>query len=293
MSLKQLSKTRTFSGWLYKYSHNSDVCKSSMNFNIYLPDITKQNYKLPTLYFLSGLTCSEDNFAQKSTVAFQYCYQHQIALVLPDTSPRVDELKQHSDSWDFGTAASFYVNATQSPWNKYFNMYDYIVNELPNIINNEIPDIDNTRRSIFGHSMGGHGALMIFLRNAGLFKSVSAFAPITNPIECQWGKKAFTGYLGSDSKEYADGWAKYDSTMLVKVYNGPKADILIDQGKDDKFYIEKQLLPERFAESCSGNHQYVNLNLRLHDYYDHSYYFISTFIKDHIEHHAKYLNAKL
>ena len=186
MSLKQLSKTRVYTGWLYKYTHPSKSTTTDMNFNIYLPDLHSATHKLPVLYWLSGLTCTEDNFAQKSTVAFDYACHAQIALVLPDTSPRNDELTKRSDSWDYGVGASFYINATTGVWNKYNHMYNYILNELPDLIQSNISEIDSTRRSISGHSMGGHGALMLYLRNPGIFKSVSAFAPICNPMECQW-----------------------------------------------------------------------------------------------------------
>lgn len=204
-----------------------------------------------------------------------------VALVAPDTSPRGLNVEGEADSWDFGVGAGFYLNATQEKW-KNWRMYDYVVKELPELLSEHFPQLDTSRASISGHSMGGHGALTIYLKNLGKYKSVSAFAPIVNPSNCPWGQKAFTNYLGGNKAD----WEDYDATSLVSKCNNVSATILIDQGKDDKF-MHDQLLPQNFEEACRKIG--VPLLLRLQPGYDHSYFFISTFIDDHVRHHAQAL----
>ena len=269
----------------------------SAKFSLYLPEKAEKQ-QVPILYWLSGLTCTEDNFIQKAG-AQKFATKNGIALVCPDTSPRTTpelEIPTEHDSYDFGSGAGFYVNATQSPWNKYYNMYDYINSELPLILKDSDLPLQLNNASIFGHSMGGHGALISYLRNPRLYKSVSAFSPICNPINCRWGQKCFSGYLGADNKQ---AWNKYDSTELLKTFqpigDGTKEiQILIDQGTDDQFLNDgddnhNQLLPQNFHDTSKeiGN---VNVHLRMQKGYDHSYYFISTFVRDHLDFHAQYLN---
>lgn len=279
MSLNLKSEYKSFGGKLGFYSHASTTCNSEMSFAVYQPPQVQKSY--PVLYFLSGLTCTEENFIVKAN-ALKYAAEYGLILVAPDTSPRNTDIPGENDSWDFGTGAGFYVDATQAPWSNYYNMYSYIVEELPNLIAANFP-IDVNKQGIFGHSMGGHGALVCAIRNPNKFKSVSAFAPIVAPMQCAWGNKAFTGYLGEDNQN----WCLYDASELVKQhkYHGH---ILIDQGTDDKF-IQEQLKPELFEQACQEVNQ--SLTLRYQDGYDHSYYFISSFIEDHIKHHVKELGV--
>ena len=251
-----------------------------MNFAIYVPPQASSG-KVPVLYWLSGLTCTEANFTAKAGCQ-RIASEHGIIVVAPDTSPRNCDIEGEEESWDFGTGAGFYVDATEEKWKKHYRMYSYITKELPALVNANFPALEG-QMSVFGHSMGGHGALIAFLKNPGLYKSVSAFAPICNPMNCPWGQKAFGGYLGSNK----ESWKGYDACELMKAYKGPKPEILIDQGLGDKFYDAQQLLPETFKKACEEvTHP---LNLRLHEEYDHSYYFISTFLEDHVKHHVKYL----
>jgi len=208
-------------------------------------------------------------------------------VVYPDTSPRGLKIAGEDDSWDFGSGAGFYVDATKAPYDKGYKMYSYITEELPEALFQEFSQLDSTRMSISGHSMGGHGALTLFLKNPGKYKSVSAFAPIANPINCPWGQKAFNGYFGEDTQAQ---WKAHDATELVKRWKGP-LDILIDVGTGDNFYKQKQLLPENFAEAVKASGADKTVNIRYQDGYDHSYFFISSFATDHIEHAAKYLFA--
>jgi S-formylglutathione hydrolase len=251
-----------------------------MNFHIYFPPSSSPSPKFPVLYWLSGLSCSDENFIFKSG-AQRTASSEGVALIVPDTSPRGLNVEGEADSWDFGVAAGFYLNATQEKW-KNWRMYDYIVKELPKLITENFEQLDTSNASIFGHSMGGHGALTIFLKNLDKYKSVSAFAPICNPINCPWGKKAFTNYLGGNKAD----WENYDATCLVSKFNDFKSTVLIDQGEDDKFLAE-QLLPSKFEEACKKAN--VALKLRFQPGYDHSYYFIATFIDDHILHHVRAL----
>ncbi|MBW4604115.1 MAG: S-formylglutathione hydrolase [Calothrix sp. FI2-JRJ7] len=280
MSLNLISNYKSFGGKLSFYSHTSTTCNSEMRFAIYQPPQVQKS--LPVLYFLSGLTCTEENFMVKAN-AQKYAAEYGLILVAPDTSPRNTGIPGEDDDWDFGTGAGFYVDATQAPWSNYYNMYSYIVEELTNLITANFP-IDINKQGIFGHSMGGHGALVCAIRNPNKFKSVSAFAPIVVPMQCTWGTKAFTGYLGEDKQN----WRSFDASELVRKhkYHG---NILIDQGTDDKF-IQEQLKPELFEQACQEVNQ--PLTLRYQQGYDHSYYFISSFIEDHIKHHVKELGIK-
>lgn len=254
-----------------------------MKFSVYVPP-QAENGPIPVLYYLSGLTCTEKNFIEKAG-AQRYAAEHGLMLVAPDTSPRGVNIPGEDESWDFGSGASFYVNATETPWAQHYQMYDYVTVELPKLIGQAFA-IKDDRAGIFGHSMGGHGALMCGLKNPDKYMSVSAFSPIAAPSQCAWGQKAFSGYLGADKK----GWATYDATELVKIVGATGHPILIDQGEGDQFLADGQLLPERFEATCAQVGQ--DLLLRMQPGYDHSYYFIATFMGDHIRHHAATLNQK-
>ena len=276
--MKEIESIKEFGGFLNRYTHQSKVNDCEMTFSVYLPPQAK-NKKVPALYWLSGLTCTDDNARTKAGMA-RYAAEQGIAIIFPDTSPQGDEVADESERYDLGKGAGFYVNATQNPWQKNYQMYDYIVDELPALIEKELP-ISNLK-SISGHSMGGHGALIIALKNPNNYQSVSAFSPICNPINCGWGKGCFGAYLGNDEKT----WDTYDATCLVE--NGAKVnDILIDQGLADEFYDEKQLLPENLQKACDKMKQSVTI--RMQEGYDHSYHFISSFVGEHIEYHAKKL----
>ncbi|BAY19327.1 putative esterase [Nostoc sp. HK-01] len=277
--LQTISEYRCFDGKLGFYSHTSATCNSEMRFAVYQPPQAAHK-PVPVLYFLSGLTCTEENFMVKAG-AQHYAAEHGLMLVAPDTSPRNTGIPGEDDAWDFGTGAGFYVDATAQPWRSHYQMYSYIVQELPAVIADNF-SIQADKQGIFGHSMGGHGALVCAIRNPQQYKSVSAFAPIVAPMNCPWGKKAFSGYLGNNQ----DNWRAYDASELIKQlgYHSP---ILIDQGTADKFLTE-QLKPEVFEQACTSVNQ--PLNLRYQAGYDHSYYFITSFIEDHIRHHAIALN---
>jgi len=263
-----------------RYSHQSSVVNTEMKFYVYIPP-QAQKSPAPVLYFLSGLECSDENFIVKGG-ALAWAAKCGIVLVSPDTSPRGAGVEGESDSWDFGVGAGFYVDATEQKWAKNYRMYSYVTSELPSLISTNFP-VNSEKQSIFGHSMGGHGALICALKNPGKYKSVSAFAPISHPIEVPWGKKAFSGYLGPDTNT----WKAYDATELVVDYSGPHLDILIDQGEGDRFHKE-QLMPEVF-ESAAKNNSNVSVKLRLQAEYNHSYFFVSTFMEDHLAHHAAHL----
>lgn len=246
-----------------------------MRFAVYQPPQAASG-PVPVLYFLSGLTCTDENFMTKAG-AQQFAAQYGVMLVAPDTSPRDTGIPGEDDDWDFGSGAGFYVDATQAPWAAHYQMYRYVTQELPSVIQAHFP-ARGDRQGIFGHSMGGHGALVCALRNPDTYRSVSAFAPIAAPMRCPWGEKAFTHYLGADR----DSWKAYDASELVRHANFNRP-ILIDQGTEDSF-LANQLMPEVFAQACADVNQ--PLTLRLQPGYDHSYYFISTFVADHIRHHA-------
>lgn len=274
MKIKNLSVNKSFTGWHKQYSHDSKVLNSTMRFAIYLPPQASDGQKVPVLYWLSGLTCSDENFMQKAGVQ-RVAAEFGLAIVVPDTSPRGENVAD-DERYDLGQGAGFYVNATQEPWKSHYQMYDYIVNELPMLVESNFP-VTN-RRAISGHSMGGHGALMIALRNPQLYSSVSAFSPISNPMRCPWGKKAFTAYLG----ENQDSWSNYDASELMKQAT-QFVPAMVDQGLSDDFLVE-QLKPESLQKAAKVNDYPLELNL--HEGYDHSYYFISSFIEKHLRFHA-------
>ncbi|KAL5719828.1 S-formylglutathione hydrolase [Ranunculus cassubicifolius] len=277
----EISSSKMFGGYNKRYKHYSPILGCSMNFTLYFPPSPSPSHKFPVLYWLSGLTCTDENFIVKSG-AQRAASKEGVALIAPDTSPRGLNVEGEADSWDFGVGAGFYLNATQEKW-KNWRMYDYIVKELPKLLADNFDQLDTSRASISGHSMGGHGALTIYLKNLDKYKSVSAFAPIVNPINCPWGQKAFSNYLGDDKS----AWEEYDATCLVAKHTNLLASILIDQGEADNF-LHNQLLPNKFEEACRGAG--VPLILRLQPGYDHSYNFIQTFIDDHVSHHAQALN---
>jgi S-formylglutathione hydrolase len=279
MTMQQIESIKEFGGWLNRYTHQSKVLNCKMTFSVYLPPQAEKN-SVPSLYWLSGLTCTDDNVRTKAG-AQRYAAEQGIALIFPDTSPRGDNVPDIPDRYDLGKGAGFYVNSTQAPRADHYQMYDYVTKELPAMLEQHLPLMPAVK-SICGHSMGGHGALICALKNPGVFRSVSAFSPICNPSNCAWGQGCFGTYLGDDIQ----AWASYDATELVKA--GAKvSDILIDQGMADEFYDEKQLLPENFKAACDQAGQPVTI--RMQEGYDHSYHFISTFIGEHIAYHAKAL----
>jgi S-formylglutathione hydrolase len=277
MTVENISVNKSFGGWHKQYSHDSKTLNCAMRFAIYLPPQASNGEKVPVLYWLSGLTCSDENFMQKSGIQ-RIAAELGIAIVAPDTSPRGDDVAD-DEGYDLGKGAGFYVNATQAPWNRHYRMYDYVVNELPDLIETMFP-VTN-KRSIAGHSMGGHGALVIALRNTDAYQSVSAFSPISNPINCPWGKKAFAAYLGRNTAN----WAQYDASLLMRQASH-FVPALVDQGDADDFLVE-QLKPEILNAAAQVNRYPLELNYR--EGYDHSYYFISSFIENHLRFHAKYL----
>lgn len=269
---------RAFGGWLQYHSHASVEIGGEMRFAVYLPPAAEQG-PVPALVYLAGLTCTEETFVIKAG-ALRRAAEAGIALVAPDTSPRDRRFPGDDAAWDFGQGAGFYVDATEAPWRDAYRMYSYVSRELPELVAAEFP-VDAGRLGVFGHSMGGHGALVVGLRNPDRFRSVSAFAPIAAPMRCPWGEKAFSNYLGSDRS----AWAAYDASELVSsgARTGP---ILVDQGLDDQF-LANQLHPDHFEAACRAAGQ--PLTLRRHDGYDHGYFFIQTFVDDHIDHHARLL----
>jgi S-formylglutathione hydrolase len=279
--MKEIESIKENGGYLNRYTHESSSCLCEMTFSVYLPPRSRDE-KVPALYWLSGLTCTDDNARSKG--GFQrFAAQHGVAIVFPDTSPRGDGVADEAERYDLGQAAGFYVNATQSPWTPHYQMFDYVTSELPSLIEANLPLIAGVK-SISGHSMGGHGALICALKDPSAFRSVSAFAPIANPVNCGWGQGCFGAYLGDDRAS----WEAYDATCLVQ--GGARVgDILIDQGDADEFLHEGQLLPDNFQAACDAAGQPVNI--RLQPGYDHSYHFISSFFEDHFNYHAKFLNA--
>ncbi|MFH0264621.1 S-formylglutathione hydrolase [Vibrio rumoiensis] len=283
MFMKQLNSNQCFGGQQQQFEHDSSVLNCQMRFSIFLPPQASESNKVPVLYWLSGLTCSDENFVQKAG-AQRMAAELGIAIVAPDTSPRGDDVAD-DEAYDLGKGAGFYLNATQAPWAKHYQMYDYIAYELPALIEAHFPVSD--KRSISGHSMGGHGALTIGLRNAPRFKSISAFSPIASPLHCPWGHKALTAYLGDDQAL----WVKYDSVELMKKIKGNEAylpPIKVDQGLSDNF-LEEQLKPQLLENAANDVNYPFEINLC--DGYDHSYFFIASFIDDHIKFHANYLLA--
>ncbi len=278
--MEVVSEHRSFGGIQGIYRHESQCTGTPMQFSVYLPPETAES-KCAVLWFLSGLTCTEENFTVKAG-AQQFASRHSLIVVAPDTSPRGAGITGEDDTYDFGTGAGFYVDATESPWVRNYLMYTYVTRELQDLVISNFP-VDPSRQGITGHSMGGHGALTIGLKNPKLFRSISAFAPICAPTQCPWGQKALSGYLGLDETL----WSDYDATELVK--RGFRSQtILVDQGEADGF-LEEQLKPELLSAACEAASQ--SLQLRMQPGYDHSYYFISSFIEDHIEFHAMRLNG--
>ena len=275
MTLHQKSEVRTHGGRLAFYHHHSRSCNADMSFSVFVPDHADTD-KLPVFYWLSGLTCTEENFMIKAG-ACRDAAEHGLIIVAPDTSPRGLDLPGEHDSWDFGSGAGFYLNATRKPWSAHYNMYDYVVNELPEIIHANFP-ADPDRCSISGHSMGGHGALTIGLKNRDRYRAISAFAPICAPMQCPWGEKAFSNYLGGDR----DAWREYDTCAILEQLNDAPP-LLVDQGAADNF-LKEQLKPELLEAVCKQKGH--EIKLRMQSGYDHSYYFIATFIADHIAWHA-------
>ncbi|MFN3199014.1 MAG: S-formylglutathione hydrolase [Bradymonadia bacterium] len=274
--MKRLSSTASFGGRQEVWQHDSETLGVPMKFGIYLPQQVAKGPR-PMLTYLSGLTCTEQNVITKGGFQ-QECSTYGVVMLTPDTSPRGEQVPD-DEAWDLGQGAGFYLNATQAPWSTHYKMYDYVLEELPALVRAHFPVSD--REGITGHSMGGHGALVLALRNPGRYTSVSAFAPIVAPSQVHWGRKAFTQYLGDDRER----WKAYDATDLV-AHAEERLPILIDQGLADGF-LDEQLQPQRFAEACqAAGHP---LNLRLHEGYDHSYYFIATFAGEHVIHHAQAL----
>ncbi|KAG9792193.1 S-formylglutathione hydrolase [Exophiala dermatitidis] len=290
MSVTTLATIASFGGKLLKLSHKASTTGCEMKFNLYLPPQATTNslHKVPLFIWLSGLTCTADNCSEKGF--FQHgASKKGIAILYPDTSPRGVGIQGEDDSWDFGTGAGFYVDATASPWSNNYKMYSYITEELPKTVFENFDQIDSSRVSISGHSMGGHGALSLYLKNPGKYKSVSAFAPIANPLKCPWGEKAFKGYFGES--DWQKKGAQHDSTELLKQWKGGDLDILIDVGTGDNFYKQGQLLPENFIAAAKEIGQEKGVKVRFQPDYDHSYYTMATFSDDHINHAAKYLFA--
>jgi S-formylglutathione hydrolase len=283
VTLETLSEHRSFGGLQGFYRHDSAVIGLPMRFAVYQPPQARER-PVPVLFYLAGLTCTEETFAIKAG-AQRAAAQHGLMLVSCDTSPRQTGIPGEAEDWEFGSGAGFYLNATQPPWSRYFRMYDYVLEELREMV---LAHFRGSARqlAICGHSMGGHGALTLALRNPAVYRSVSAFAPISSPTRCPWGRKAFPRYLGEDERS----WASYDAVELLRARGAqihPK--ILVDQGLADKFLSQGQLLPELLEQACAAARQ--PLELRRHDGYGHDYYFIATFMEDHLRFHAQALAA--
>lgn len=272
--VERLESHKSFGGSQTKYKHHSDILNCDMQFELYLPDTEKET---PLIWFLAGLSSNEDNFTQKA--GFQkYASEHGIAFAMPDTSPRGEDVEE-GDSWDIGTGAGFYINATEEPWSKHYFMYDYLTKELNQIVYDLIPNYSG-KESIMGHSMGGYGALQIGMKNPDRFESISAFAPITNPTQVPWGQKIFSNYLGEDEAT----WKQWDTVSIIKEA-GDLPPILIYQGTADDFY-DVQLQEDAFLKAGQDK----DITYEKKEGYDHNYFFISTFVEDHIDFHAKHLN---
>ncbi len=278
--METLAKNKSFGGAQLICRHDSAQTKTPMRFSVYLPPAAKN---APVIWWLSGLTCTEENFTFKSGA--QKCASEcGVIVVAPDTSPRGAGVPGEEDAYDFGTGAGFYVDANIAPWSENYRMFSYIAEELPAVVAQNFPQADMRRQSVMGHSMGGHGALILALKNPGRFRAVSAFAPICNPSGCAWGQKALAGYLGEDKTE----WQKWDAAELIKA--GAKCpEIWAEQGAADEFLHSGQLMPEALQTACEKTNQPLKMQTR--DGYDHSYYFIATFIGDHITRHAQTLAA--
>ena len=277
MSLTQIDAKRMFGGWQKRFTHQSEITQCEMTFGIYLPPQVEQGQKVPVLYWLSGLTCNDENFTHKAG-AQRLAAELGMAIVMPDTSPRGEGVPDDADGhWDFGLGAGFYVNATQSPWSTHYQMYDYVVNELPRLVEQHFAV--TAVKSISGHSMGGHGALVIGLRNPHAYRSISAFAPISNPVNCPWGQKALGLYLGEDK----DKWQQYDASILLsKATLCPP--IKVNQGLADNF-LAQELKPEALEDAAKQAGAEIDISYDKD--YDHSYFYIASFIDEHLRFHAK------
>lgn len=278
--MEQIERIKEFGGYLNRYQHDSDSCHCRMTFSVYLP-AAAETQPVPAVYWLSGLTCTDDNFRVKAG-AQRYAAELGLALVIPDTSPRGSEVPDAAERYDLGQGAGFYVNATRQPWSKHYHMYDYVTRELPALVEASLPLVAGLR-SISGHSMGGHGALICALKNPGSYRSVSAFAPVCNPVVCGWGQGCFGAYLGDDR----ESWKAYDATCLIEA-GAPTVPMLVDQGTADEFLAE-QLYPGNLEAACRARE--VPLTLRMQEGYDHSYHFIATFIGEHLAWHAQALKG--
>lgn len=276
--METISQQKCFGGTIGIYRHDAAATRCPMRFSLFLPPQAATG-TVPVLYFLSGLTCTEENFTVKAG-AYRMAAELGLAIIAPDTSPRGDDVPD-AEGYDIGKGAGFYVDATQAPWNVHYNMETYITRDLPALVAAEFPMIDPARAGIFGHSMGGHGALTLFFRHRDLYRSVSAFAPICSPTRCPWGDKVFAAYLGPDR----ENWADHDASLLALTARDVP-EILVDQGMDDQF-LTTNLKPELLEAACKTAG--IPLNLRRHIGYDHSYFFIQTFIDDHMLHHKKIL----
>ena len=280
--METISENRCFEGIQGFYSHKSDCCNGMMRFSVFQPPAALAGQKVPVVTYLSGLTCTEENFTIKAG-AQRVASELGLLVVAPDTSPRGQDIPGEDEAYDFGTGAGFYLDATEAPWSEAYRMYSYITEELPAALAAGFPAADLSRQGIMGHSMGGHGALTIHLKHPETYSSVSAFAPIGAPMRCPWGEKAFAAYLGLDREV----WKAYDATELIRL-RPSQAKILIDQGAADDF-LESQLKPDLLVEACEDAGQHFEL--RMQPGYDHSYYFIATFIEDHLRHHAESLGG--
>jgi len=276
--VQEIRAYKSFGGWTRHYSHPSTTLNCTMRFAVYLPPQAESGQPVPVVYWLSGLTCTDENFMQKAG-AQRMAAELGLAIVAPDTSPRGDGVA-NDDGYDLGQGAGFYVNATEPPWNRHYRMYDYVLSELPQLVASALPV--SAVRSVMGHSMGGHGALVLALRNPKEFRSVSAFSPIANPVACPWGEKAFTAYLGRNSEH----WSAYDASLLMQGATNTMP-ALVDQGTADEF-LDVQLKPETLKAAAKASNYPLALNYR--DGYDHSYYFIASFIEDHLRFHARHLS---
>lgn len=279
MDLNEVSSSKCFGGQQKVFDHTSKELGCKMKFSIFLPSSASQpDIKLPVVYYLSGLTCTEQNLITKS--GFQkYAEEYGLIVVGPDTSPRGCNIPGEDDDWDLGSGAGFYVDATQAPWSKNYRMYSYITKELREVVEKGFSCVDGTRVGIMGHSMGGHGALVCFLRNPQLYRAVSAFAPISNPMNSTWGRKCMSAYLGSDESL----WKEYDATELVKRQAQKSVKILVDQGDKDEWM--SYLVPKNFVDACNSVGQPLEYNQR--EGYDHGYFFISTFIGNHLKYFSE------
>ena len=281
MTLQEISRTKCFGGDQLRFRHRSDIVNCDMQFSVFLPPQATRN-QVPAIYFLAGLTCTDENFMIKAG-AQRYAAEHGLALIAPDTSPRGDDVPDDPEgAWDFGLGAGFYVNATQAPWSTHYRMHDYIQQELPALVAENLP-VNPLAAGLMGHSMGGHGALVIGLRNPDSWRSLSAFAPIVAPGQCAWGEKALGNYLGADRST----WDAWDATALVRG-GAVQKPLRIDQGEADNFLVD-QLQTPRFEAACKERG--YEASVRYHPGYDHSYFFIASFVGEHIAFHATHLRG--